>query len=135
MNPKGGEASHFEAPSFDGLEQVGQNQEAGHENILTPEATPSKQTSAPVTSLQSVLIPDSPAPAIPVPVDDTTVSTLPSHQDNSDQLGKHWLERTKGLIEETKEDPFKQKNEVSKIKAEYIEKRFNKKLKVDDAVA
>jgi len=135
MNPKGGEAPSFEAPSYGGVEQVSQDQETAHEAIATPESAPSTQPTAPPIDQQSVMIPDTAAPVIPIPTDDSSsvvVSQSPQH--NSDKLDKHWLERTKNTIVETKDDPFKQKNEVSKIQAEYIEKRFNKKLKVDDAV-
>lgn len=49
-----------------------------------------------------------------------------------DLIEKTWVQRAKNIIEKTRNDPYIQKNEISKVKAEYIERRFNKKTKLFD---
>lgn len=52
--------------------------------------------------------------------------------DDVDLIEKTWIERAKSIIAKTKDDPYLQKSEISKVKAEYIEKRYNKKIKLAD---
>lgn len=84
---------------------------------------------------------DAIAPALPV-ADDTAVASGPlapasptAHliAEDTDLIEKEWVERAKHIVASTKDDPFKQKNEISKAKADYVKKRFNKTIKVDDS--
>ncbi|MBI4034713.1 hypothetical protein HY380_02315 [Candidatus Saccharibacteria bacterium] len=43
-----------------------------------------------------------------------------------DLIEKQWVSRTKTVLEQNRDDPYKQKNEVSRVKADYVKKRFNK---------
>lgn len=53
--------------------------------------------------------------------------------DNDDnEFEQEWVDRAKNIILRTRDDPHTQKNELSKIKAEYIERRFSKKIKLAD---
>lgn len=52
--------------------------------------------------------------------------------DDVDLIEKQWVERAKNIIAQTQDDPRKQKDEISKVKVEYIKKRFNKTIPVDD---
>jgi Txe/YoeB family toxin of Txe-Axe toxin-antitoxin module len=47
-------------------------------------------------------------------------------------IEKEWVQRAKSLVAQTQDDPYKQKNEMSKIKADYIKKRFNKTIPVEE---
>ena len=51
---------------------------------------------------------------------------------DADLIEKEWVERAKSIVKQTQDDPYKQKNEMSKIKADYIKKRFNKTVPVED---
>jgi len=51
---------------------------------------------------------------------------------DADLIEKEWVERAKSIVTQTQDDPYKQKNEMSKIKADYIKKRFNKTIPVED---
>src|SRR5258708_25983220 len=35
-----------------------------------------------------------------------------------------WVDKAKAIISQTREDPYMQKTEMSRVKAEYIQKRF-----------
>jgi len=61
----------------------------------------------------------------------TTTDTGLSAQD-SDLIEKEWVEKAKDIVAQTQDDPYHQKKEISKVKAEYIHKRFNKTVKTDD---
>src|SRR3990167_4086100 len=105
------------------------------------EAAPGKQATPPAIQTLPV-IPDVPTPQVPpgAPTDDTTISVkspktakLPAADKNL--IEKQWVDKAKEIVAETKSDPYKQKHEMSKAKADYVQKRFKKTLKTDDAVA
>ena len=104
------------------------------------EAAPGKQA-APAALQLPIALPDVPAatPALPVqddnvgsPVSSPKTSTLPAA--DKDLIEKQWVQKAKEIVADTKSDPYKQKSEMSKAKADYIQKRFKKVIKTDDAV-
>jgi hypothetical protein len=102
------------------------------ERPITPESSPSQQVAPPVPLPPVQSVPD---PTGPQAITSDGVAQQPVSRPTTDidKIDKEWVDRAKAIIAQTKGDPFVQKNEVSKVKAAYIEKRFNKKLKVDDA--
>lgn len=65
------------------------------------------------------------------PDNDLTAATTA----DSDRIEKQWIDRVKNVVRDTKDDPHKQKQEMSRVKAEYIKKRFNKTIKTDAGAA
>ena len=55
--------------------------------------------------------------------------------DDADLIEKQWVTRAKSIVAQTQDDPYKQKKEMGKVKAEYIKKRFNKTIPTDDPVS
>ncbi len=49
-----------------------------------------------------------------------------------DLIEKEWVERAKAIVEKTRNDPHEQNKELSRMKAEYIKKRYNKDVKVSE---
>lgn len=47
-----------------------------------------------------------------------------------DLIEKAWVEKAKAIVQGTYGNPFLQSQELSKMKAEYIKKRYNKDIKV-----
>lgn len=87
------------------------------------------------------------AGSIPAPVtddDQTTTSTgapAPSLSaddsstmiaDDVDLIEKEWVEKAKHIVAQTKDDPHKQNKEISKVKSDYIKKRYNKDTRADE---
>lgn len=76
-----------------------------------------------------------PTPTTPVlPTDDDGDRALSPENvsiNQPDRIEKQDLLQAKSIIEKTTEDPYARKSEMSKFKAQYIEKRFHKKIKVD----
>lgn len=48
-----------------------------------------------------------------------------------DLIEKAWVIKAKAIVEQTKNDPYEQTNEINKIREDYQSKRFNTKLKID----
>lgn len=134
MNPnRGGEgpAVNFEVPAVPAVgEEYSSGAEQTAEQPKTVESSPSRQSAPPAT------LPTGPAaPVMPVATstDDAQTSATPPAKD-SDRIEREWVDKAKAIISRTLDDPFIQNNEMSKVKAAYIEKRFNKKVKTDNAV-
>lgn len=52
--------------------------------------------------------------------------------DDIDVIEKAWIERAKHIVDQTSSDPYEQQKMISKMKAEYIKKRFNKDIKISE---
>lgn len=118
---------------------------------MDPQSTSSPQSSEPEAVLPEVQVDDAaqsnaPVSAPPIgiqPVDQAVLqqgqgaSTPQSQQtpvsaplDAADVelIEKEWVIKAKQIIEQTGEDPYTQQRELSKIRADYIKKRYNKDL-------
>jgi hypothetical protein len=45
-------------------------------------------------------------------------------------IEKEWVDKAKKIITQTKDDPYQQEKEVSKLQADYLKKRYGKELKI-----
>jgi hypothetical protein len=88
--------------------------------------------SAPVASMPALPPIQSIAVPTPVaPVDDTTVQAaddLPVVANDDDLIEKEWVDKAKKIIMQTKDDPYRREQEVSKLQADYLRKRYGKEL-------
>lgn len=102
----------------------------------SPGKTPPQATSVPIGS-------PTPVPVLPTATatsqsddDETATGTAASTSDlpaaEADRIEKQWVERAKVIVNQTQDDPHRQKTEMSKVKADYIKKRYNKTVQVDD---
>lgn len=66
----------------------------------------------------------------PLASDDTAVNDNPLAADDVDVIEKEWVNRAKKIIQQTKNDPYQQEHEVSKMQADYLEKRFGVQVKL-----
>jgi hypothetical protein len=49
---------------------------------------------------------------------------------DEDLIEKEWIEKAKRVISETKHDPHAQEQAISRLQADYLQKRYGKVLKV-----
>lgn len=133
MNPNRGENIQFEAtpaPAVGGEVSQAQKQEALPSG---QEASPSKHPSAPGLPAIPVNLPTAQPPTMPVLADDQQNASSEVSGDGTDmhpeRIEKEWVDKAKAIVLQTKDDPFTQKNEMSKVKSEYIKSRFNKSIK------
>jgi hypothetical protein len=85
--------------------------------------------STPVMALPQ--LPTLPAP-IPTtdPVAVNSSSPGPLLAADEDLVEKEWVDKAKRIVAQTKNDPFNQEKEVSKLQADYLKKRYGKELKL-----
>lgn len=55
-------------------------------------------------------------------------SSLPA--DDNDLIEKEWVNKAKQIVERTRDDPYKQSEDLTLFKADYIKKRYGKTIKV-----
>lgn len=55
----------------------------------------------------------------------------PAMADDADLIEKEWVEKAKALVEQAKDDPHAQNKALSKFKADYMKKRYNKDIQVE----
>jgi hypothetical protein len=86
-----------------------------------------------------------PMPAIPLPIppvgqSSTQQASVPtsignqgnpsSASDDADLIEKEWVSKAKQIVEQTKDDPYKQSEELTVFKADYMKKRYNRTIKL-----
>lgn len=74
-------------------------------------------------------LPPVPVPATQLHVDDAVGPTLAA---DDDLIEKEWVDKAKKIIAETKDDPYRREQEVSKLQADYLRKRYGKELGVSN---
>lgn len=120
---------------------------------MTPENTPGAVTPAPeraATPFETLRPPapigpvqttgplDLPVPTAPVPQAPVNLAgsqksgQTPAVADDADLIEKEWVQKAKEIIAETQNDPHKQSKELNIFKADYMQKRYNKVLKLSE---
>jgi hypothetical protein len=128
-----GAGPQFEIPQSQKTGQEAQTEQAIEKRQIS-EGAPSK--AAPKFPVQQTAGSAPQAPVVQIPVQTQSSSPpisagLPAQ--DTDLIEKEWVERAKSIVAQTQDDPYKQKNEMSKIKADYIKKRFNKSIPLEDS--
>ncbi len=77
-------------------------------------------TPMPVPTQQQVPAQSNPAPT----------STLNAKQD-TDLIEKEWVNKAKIIVERTRDDPYKQSEQLTGVKVDYMKKRYNKSIKLN----
>lgn len=122
VSPEAGEKAQDQA-----LEQAGPSRESGP-------AAPSIATAPPLPVILPVTTP-APGPPSNVVLNAPTTADSGLTAADTDLIEKEWIVKAKDIVAKTQDDPYHQKKEISKVKAEYIQKRFNKTLKTDETAA
>jgi len=113
--------------------------------LVSPETSPNNSveqphegasvTTIPPQGIPSVIPPTQPVTSqISQPVPQGTQTAVPDPQiaDDVDVIEKEWVDKAKHIVGATKEDPHQQGKEVSKLQADYLMKRYNKKIKLTE---
>lgn len=58
---------------------------------------------------------------------------MPTEAADTDVIEKEWVYKAKQVVAETRQDPYLQVREINKLKADYMQKRYNKELKLPEA--
>lgn len=76
-------------------------------------------------------IQDSPQIAAP-PSSPASQPATPAQADDGDLIEKEWVTQVKQVVAKTAHDPYEQNRLFSKLKADYMQKRYGKIIKSDD---
>ena len=138
MDPNRAGGPNFELPGTppaESLEGDDQRQEKGQEAPTAPAEQAGKQAPAPALPAVPDDIPAADTPVIGAPAADATalpVSNASHPADDSERIEPVWVDKAKAVIAQTHDDPYQQKHQMSQVKAQYIQKRFNKQIKTDE---
>ncbi len=72
---------------------------------------------------------NNPAAAPPAPL---AMGMMPLIADDADLIEKEWVEKAKQIVDNTRHDPYSQNKQLTKVKADYLKKRYNKDIKLDE---
>lgn len=89
------------------------------------------QSSPPTATFPAQSSVPNPVPQ-PLPVD-PALSVAPVLADASVLIEKEWVARAKAIVEQTKNDPYMQNEELNKFKADFMKKKYNKDVKVSES--
>lgn len=114
---------------------------------LTQQGQQSVPGLAPIDTVQpSIPLPPQPLqppqarqlPSVPQtqPVSQTDVSATTNNGlagmiDDGDLIEKEWVHKAKVIVDRNRDDPFKQSQELTEVKAEYMKQRYDKDIKLD----
>ncbi len=95
----------------------------------SPAATPTQQPAA--SPLSTSVVPPAPTQSSQNDAAAAGQATALAAND-TDLIEKEWVVKAKSIIEKTKDNPHEQTRDMSKFKADYVKKRYNKELKVSE---
>lgn len=139
MNPNSQETPGIELPP-PVPEQVPAASGSGEQQSKAAERAPSASERAPTASQPAAALPASPIP-LPAPptapasntnndVSSATQAVSLTDEDDGDLIEKEWVNKAKQIVEQTRNDPYKQSEELTVFKADYMKKRYDKTIKV-----
>lgn len=137
MNPQANESSpSFSLPEVSPDKQpvtAAQEQQTAHksekqsavaleQSVPAPAASaaPPAQTTSDTASQQAV------------PATGGSASNMPQIADDTDLIEKEWVDKAKEIVARTAHDPYLQNKEVTKMRADYLKKRYDKDVKLSD---
>lgn len=89
----------------------------------------SEQSSGSASLTPIAVLPVPPAPSVGgVAATPAAVSDTPLTANDDDVIEKEWVDKAKHIITDTKDDPYRREYEVSRLQADYLEKRYGRKL-------
>lgn len=56
--------------------------------------------------------------------------STPQIADDVDLIEKEWVHKTKEIVSNTKNDPYRQNSQIAHLRADYMKKRYNKDIKL-----
>lgn len=138
MNPSTNEAPGVQLPS-PRMEQIptGVNtpELVSRSSERTPEVFEKPTVPSPTAPvvMQSFAVPVFPQATQAATAQNDSVTTTSHLQvsDDDDLIEKEWVNKAKRIVESTRDDPYKQTEELTVFKADYMQKRYGKTIKLN----
>ena len=122
QSPAAPERAPLEAPTV--TPEFGQRVEQGAERVEQR-----ADAAMAAASAQTAVLPvPVPLPAAPQDESASVQPAFPSAAADDDLIEKEWVDKAKQIIEQTRDDPFRREQEVTKLQAEYLRKRYGREL-------
>lgn len=104
---------------------------AAYETATAPAATAAAGN--PLMPAMTLPVPSAPLPLVAQgSVVNTASNANPAVADDADLIEKEWVQKAKDIIKQTQSDPHVQSKELNIFKADYMQKRYNKVLKLSE---
>ena len=62
----------------------------------------------------------------------TTINDNPLSAKDEDLIEKEWVDRAKKIVEQTSGDPYTREEEVNKLQADYLKKRYDRDVSISE---
>jgi len=135
MDPAQAAPSQFELPPLQPDPNKGTSKQP--EAAPNAETLPTQPAAGPATPLppmqQMQQSASQAAQQVPQPTAQASTTSTPAVADDLDLIEKEWVDKAKDIVARTHDDPYKQNNEMTRFKADYMKKRYGKDIKVGDA--
>lgn len=122
----------YTAPQYERSQEVDHGDTAEQGTFERSQERLEQRSETPPAALLAAPIlpaPIAPAPSPVAPPDDTTaVDDTPLVANDDDLIEKEWVDKAKKIIVQTKDDPYAREQEVGKLQADYLRKRYGKEL-------
>lgn len=133
MDPQSSNQGSFEVPAVQQNADMIPSLPGNESYPAAPEAAPA--TGAPMPPLAQSQ-PAVPAPPVfqqtPLPPVPAAHVASPAVADDLDLIEKEWVEKAKQIVAQTRSDPHAQNKEMNRFKADYMQKRYGKEIKLDE---
>lgn len=86
-------------------------------------------TSVAQSAAQPMVLVSDPVSTSQASVTASANSDSPAIADDVDVIEKEWVDKAKKIVSATKDDPYNQEKQVSKLQADYLMKRYGKQIK------
>ena len=135
MEPKqSGPSRGIERPTHNvegGLEAPERGIESGfglEQSSERQEREPHLSANAARVDPSQIAIPSLPQPiSVVAPADDVQDNGgAPTAANDDDLIEKEWVDHAKKIISETKDDPYRREQEITKLQLEYVKKRYGR---------
>jgi hypothetical protein len=129
MNPS--DSAGFELPSISS-EDAADNTTGVNNNAQAylDASTVNPQVGLPATPTSAATITDASQGANNSASSTTNGSNALQFAQDKDLIDKEWVNKAKEIVMKNLDDPYKQSEELTLLKADYMKKRFNKTLKL-----
>ena len=80
--------------------------------------------------IAQVAMPALPTPVLTAPQQGQSVTSddSPIVANDDDLIEKEWVDKAKKILAETRDDPYKREQEISKLQIEYIRRRYGRQI-------
>ncbi len=134
MDPQAQNQGSFEMPPQQSNANMIPTVARAEHQASAPETMPAIGAPIPTSTTSGASAPVGPPIFQPstIPAPPQTPIATPAVADDLDLIEKEWVEKAKAIVAQTRSDPYNQNKEMNRFKADYMQKRYGKEIKLDE---